>query len=186
MHADVSTSDQHSSSLFMLKAKQNLLRKDKKGPDRSCSNDMTQLLHHDSTSNSQHPTCFTRDSKWAPWRTERTSPRRSLLTERSAALRYARGRNINYDDEQCDLPRTASQLRNSHCVQMSWQCHHNRATNVDIRVRLWAKHDFHCPAFHETRIYCRNLYTQLLSWILSKSVEKCSKLTHDFMCGVFW
>jgi hypothetical protein len=75
MHADVCTSIQHSSRLFVLKAKENPLCKDTTGTVRPCSNHLTQLLNRDSTADM--PTsdfCQTR-----PQVRSATLPRRSLL-----------------------------------------------------------------------------------------------------------
>jgi hypothetical protein len=127
MHADVCTSIQHSSRLFVLKAKQNQLCKDTTGTDRSCSNHLTQLLNRDSTADM--PTsdfCQTR-----PQVNSVTLPKRSLLPLYGMRLNV-----ILFTSVRIVRPSPRRFPRHSHCVQMSHtECHRTRTTSVDIPVQ---------------------------------------------------
>jgi hypothetical protein len=158
MHADVCTSVQHSSRLFVLKAKQNPLYKNTTGTDRSCSNHLTQLLNRDSIADM--PTsdfCQTR-----PQVRSVTLPRRSLLPLYGMRLNV-----ISFTSVRTLRPSPRRLSRHSHCVQIV-QMSTPSVTAPERQVwtfmysRHCVKYDFHCTDFHETHIYCRNLYTQLL------------------------
>jgi hypothetical protein len=105
MHADVCTSIQHSSRLFVLKAKQNPLCKDTTSTVRPCSNHLTQLLNRDSTADM--PTsdfCQTR-----PQVRSVTLPRRSLLPlygMRLNVISFTRARTVRPSPSRCHDTRT--------------------------------------------------------------------------------
>jgi len=148
MHAHSCTSIQHSSRLFVLKAKQNALCKDTTGTDRSCSNHLTQLLYRDSTADMPTSDFF----QTRPQARSVTLPRRSLLPLYGMRLNV-----ISFTSVRTVRPSPRRFSRHSHCVYMSYtECHRTRTTSVDIHVQ----YTHHCHRTRTTSVDIHLPYTR--------------------------